>query len=223
MEMQRKLLATETSQVKFANDNPREFSGYASSFGGVDTYGDTIAPGAFRATLEDRQRPVKMRWNHGEVVGKWTSIAEDELGLRVRGELTPGHTVASNVAALLGHGAVDGLSIGFYIRASEQTEEARLITDIELIEISVVEEPADLGAKIEGIKSAIADAGSLKELENLLRAESVLSRSNVTAIVSRIKRLARRDDDQDRGERETASTVTDRLNALTKQLRNYGE
>jgi HK97 family phage prohead protease len=223
MEMQKKLLTPRASQIKFANDNPREFSGYASKFGGVDSYGDTIAPGAFLATLEDRERPVMMRWNHWEVVGKWVNIAEDSEGLRVRGELTPGHTLASDVAALLGHGAVDGLSIGFYVRASEQTEGARLITDIELVEISVVEEPADLGARIEGIKSAINDAGSLKEIENLLRSETDFSRSNVTAIVSRIKRLARRDDDQDRGERETASTVTDRLNALTKQLRNYGE
>ena len=95
--MQIKTLGLESLELKFAGEEMR-FSGYASIFGGVDSYGDTIDPKAYDSTLANRQRPVRMRWNHyGDIIGKWLTMFADSKGLFVEGELTPGHSKASDV------------------------------------------------------------------------------------------------------------------------------
>jgi uncharacterized protein len=202
--MELKLLNLTQTDVKLSGES-RIFSGYASVFGGVDSYGDTIAPGAYKKTLKGRDRAVKMRWNHfGPVIGKWTKMEEDEKGLYVEGELTPGHSVADDVMASLKHGAVDGLSIGFYVKKADETESGRLLKEIELIEISVVEEPADNAARIADVKSAIQDAQTLKEIEAVLRDAGRFSKADATALVSRVKSLSLGDQV---GKKETSDLV----------------
>lgn len=189
--MQHKLLNLDATSVKFYEGKQGVFSGYASVFNGVDSYGDTIYPGAYKLTLENRNRPVQMRWNHfGDVIGKWTRIEEDDKGLLVEGELTPGHSKAMDVYASLKHGAISGLSIGYRpIKYAPKENGGTDLYEIDLVEISVVESPADLAAQIGDIKSAIDNAGSYKELESILR-ESGWSKSSATWFVERCKRLS---------------------------------
>lgn len=185
-----KLLNFESCQVKVhaTGNGPTQFNGYASVFGGIDSYGDTIEPGAYSNTLEMRDRPVRMRWNHfGPIIGKWIEIKEDDKGLHVRGELTPGHTTARNVGASMRHGAVDGLSIGYRVVDSEKNGDVQILTEIELVEISVVEEPADLAAMVSEVKSCIEKATTLKELESILRDAGQFSKSGAEAFISRVK------------------------------------
>lgn len=190
--MKYKHLDLKATELKF-DDESRTVEGYASTFGNVDSYGDTIAPGAYTKTLQNRERPIRMRWNHfGPVIGKWVEMREDEKGLWVKGQLTPGHTVAENVYASLRHGAVDGLSIGFYASEVEEDGERRLLKEIELFEISVVEEPADLGAKISGVKATTDDIEQIedyRQAERLLM-ESGFSKAVAVALIGRIKSLA---------------------------------
>ena len=187
--MQHKLLSLQNSQVKF-DDSGRKFSGYASVFDGVDSYGDTIKRGAYKRTLVDRERAIKMRWNHhGPVIGKWLDIREDEKGLWVEGELTKGHSVADDVAASLAHGAVDGMSIGYYVKDYDQQGNKRELKDIELIEISVVEEPADNAARVVDVKSALLEVSRLADVERLLRDQYQASRTDATAIVAAVKKI----------------------------------
>ena len=206
--MERKNLSLGEFEIKFDEARKGFFSGYASKFGNVDSYGDTIAPGAYAKTVGERERPIAMRWNHtGPVIGKWLKAQEDEHGLYVEGELTPGHSVASDVYALMKHGAVTGLSIGYRIPegGAEKRDGVRLLKQIELVEISVVEAPADLHAQIADVKSAIEQIDSLKEAEELLRTQG-FTRSEACALVSRIKAMAH-------GERE-AETKTAEIAGL---------
>lgn len=208
--MERKNLELHAAELKF-DDASRKFSGYASVFNGVDSYGDTIIAGAYKATLQDRQRPIQLRWNHyGPVIGKWTAIREDEKGLFVEGELTPGHSVAEDAYSLLKHGAVTGMSIGYRIPAggSEKNGDTRLLKQIDLIEISIVESPADLQAQIGDVKAAINEADSLKEIEALLREAAGFSRADATALVARIKSMSR-------GERDDETKASELFGALT--------
>ena len=193
--MELKNLSLEAVEFKFDEGKSGTFSGYASVFGGVDSYGDTIMPGAYKKTLRKRARPVQLRWNHyGDVIGKWVEITEDEKGLFVTGELTPGHSKAADVYALLKHGAISGLSIGYRpVQIRELGDGKRELKEIELIEISVVESPADMAAQIGDVKSVIEGAESLKEIESLLRESGGFSRNDATALVSRIKSLAHGD------------------------------
>jgi HK97 family phage prohead protease len=205
-------------QFKF-NEEAGTFEGYASVFGGLDSYNDTVMKGAYEETLKERERPVRMRWNHfGEVVGKWLEIREDEKGLYVKGQLTPNHSKANDIRALLKHGAIDGLSIGYFIVDDEPNGYGgRNLKQIELIEISIVEEPADLGASITGIKSKLEKAESLADIEASLR-DAGFSRSSATALVSRIKTLAQRDVEQEvAAEQKSAfQQLQDYLNLLTE-------
>ena len=78
-----KTLNLEDVSLKFDGETG-VFSGYASVFGGVDSYGDTIIKGAFEATL--RNGKPKMFFNHdwnSLPVGKWTKAKEDDKGLWV--------------------------------------------------------------------------------------------------------------------------------------------
>jgi HK97 family phage prohead protease len=219
MTMERKLLGLEMIEVKFDDDQPGTFEGYASVFGGVDSYGDTILPGAYKKTLRKRERPIRMRWNHwGPVIGKWLSISEDEKGLLVRGELTPGHSVAEDVYASLKHGAIDGMSIGYRpVQIRELGDGKRELKEIDLVEISIVEEPADLGARVGDIKSVVDSMTSLKDIEAWLREAHRFNRADAGALVHRIKALARGErEDEPKTSTETALAILAlRTHALT--------
>ena len=206
--MELKQLPFNDLELKFVGED-MVFAGYASIFGGVDAYGDTIDPKAYDQTLVERQRPVRMRWNHyGPVIGKWLDIRVDGKGLYVNGQLTPGHSTAVDVYASMKHGAIDGMSIGYIPRLVEEKGEGRrLLKQIDLIEISVVEEPADLGAKIESVKSAIEQASTIREIEATLRDLGGFARADACALVARIKSVLQGElAAEEKAKREIAAT-----------------
>lgn len=188
--METKALTLNNAEMKFAGEN-MQFAGYASMFDGVDSYNDTIAKGAYKKTLQNRERPILMRWNHyGPVIGKWLQMVEDDKGLWVEGELTPGHSKAVDVYASLKHGAVTGMSIGYVPeRYQNLSDGRRLLEEIKLFEISIVEEPADINAQVGMIKSAIERASSIREIEAALRDAGGFSRSDAAMLVSRVKSM----------------------------------
>ena len=203
--MERKLLDLGAVDIKMIDDGAGIFEGYASVFSGVDSYGDMILPGAYANTLSNRQRPIQLRWNHtGPVIGKWLEASEDDKGLRVKGKIVIGHSVGSDAYELMKAGAVTGLSIGYRIPpgGSEKDGRLRKLKRIDLIEISVVETPADLGAVIGDVKTALDQCQSLKDVEALLRDAAGLSRADVCALVSRVKALAHGERDAEMREAE---------------------
>ncbi|WP_020146891.1 HK97 family phage prohead protease [Thioalkalivibrio sp. ALJ15] len=206
-----KALSLSASELKF-DDASRSFAGYASVFNGVDAYGDTILPGAYAHTLENRSRPIRMRWNHtGPVIGRWTVLREDEKGLWVEGQLTPGHSVAEDAYASLKHGAVDGLSIGYLIPpgGAEEKDGTRYLKSIELVEISVVEEPADAGALVANVKQV--DPTSPRELERGLRDLGLSKREAKRLMAGGFSALS----DED----EEAAEIAAALRELNNELR----
>lgn len=210
-----KKLDLQKLDLKFVGEG-MTFSGYASVFGQVDSYGDTIDPNAYDLTLKDRVRPVRMRWNHyGPVIGKWLRMTTDKTGLFVEGELTPGHSKAIDTYASLKHGAVDGLSIGYIARSAvENPNGTRLLKEIELVEISIVEEPADINATVSSIKSAIEQAKSIREIEATLRDSAGLSRLEACAVVSRIKSVIQSDFESDKKEAQEIAQLFKSFNKV---------
>lgn len=189
--METKSLPLDCVELKFTA--PGVFTGYASTFGNVDAVGDVILPGAFSESLSNRQRPVRMRWNHkGPVIGKWTKLEEDGKGLYVEGELTPGHSIADDVYAGLKHGSLDALSIGYRVPSGGAAKEGRVrnLKRLDLVEISVVEDPANLSALVGDVKQWLDEVTSLKDMEDGLREAFRISRADACALVSRIKSMA---------------------------------
>jgi HK97 family phage prohead protease len=174
-------------EVKMTGE--RSFEGYASVWGSVDSYGDMVAQGAFTKTLEDNNN-IKMFFGHNShqlPIGKWLEMNEDDKGLHVKGELTAGVRFADEVYAALKHRTVDGMSIGFYDRDSEELKDGgRLLKEVDLVEVSVVNLPAERNATITSVKTAIQAVDTLKDCEWILR-DAGFSRAEATAFVSRLK------------------------------------
>ena len=127
------------------------FTGYASLFGVPDLGRDTVAPGAFAASLARRGAAgVRMLWQHdpAEPIGSWLSLKEDGRGLRVAGRLNLAVQRAREIDALMREGALDGLSIGFrVVRASPERGGRRLLA-VDLWEVSLVTFPLQPDARV---------------------------------------------------------------------------
>lgn len=135
--------------------------GYGSYFDKVDQQGDIIAKGAFSNTLKAWKlsgKKPKMLWQHQshKPIGIWTHLYQDERGLYVEGKLALGVSSAYEAYHLLKEGVIDGLSIGFRtIEAVQDTHrKARLILDLDLIEISLVTFGANPLARVHGVKGS---------------------------------------------------------------------
>jgi uncharacterized protein len=205
----------EACDLKFEGLAPGQFEGYLSVFGRTDSYGDTIVRGAFKDTLKARKRPVPMFFGHsmGRPIGVWKNMHEDDVGLRVRGELTPGNTDAQNIHASMKHGAVSGLSIGFRMGKDDwepkEDGNGRVIKRVQLVEGSVVTMPAEDEARISEVRMDLDDLTELKDAERYLR-EAGLSRSTAKAFLGRLNGMLRREaapGEQKRREDRTESVL----------------
>ena len=140
-------------------DQVIESEGYASLFWTRDLNDDATAAGAFSATLaRSGAAGVKMLFQHeaAEPVGVWDEIAEDSRGLFVRGRILTVTPQGRLVAALVKAGALDGLSIGFRtVKARpDETGRLRVLTEVELWEVSIVTFPMLPQARIESVRTA---------------------------------------------------------------------
>ena len=143
--------------------------GYASLFGDADQGGDIVTKGAYAASLarlaaEGRQ--VKMLWQHdpAQPIGIWDEVREDARGLYVKGRLLESVGRAREAAALIAAGAIDGLSIGYRtVKATKNNKGQRLLTELELWEVSLVTFPMLPSARVGAKGSSLTDQ-TLREL-----------------------------------------------------------
>lgn len=202
------------------------FRGYASKWGGVDSYGDTILKGAFTETLIKNGTP-KMFFNHEWTmpIGKWATIKEDDVGLYVEGELTPDVSLSEDVFAALKHGTIDGLSVGGTLKAGDYVKSdtgGRIISKwSNLMEISPVVFPADSAARIDlnsvkniDFEALLPECKTERDIEKLLR-DSGLGKWESMAIVSRVKAiLVERDSQADLADTKLNALIVERINKL---------
>lgn len=138
-------------------------TGTAWPFGTADMVGDEIMRGAFAKALA----PLPMLAFHDQrdSIGVWDEITESDDGLHVKGRLLVNDVArAREVRALIREKAIGGLSIGFTTKkAAPRQGGGRTITDLELLEISVVAVPAHPGARITSAKAAEAGKDTMTE------------------------------------------------------------
>lgn len=174
---------------------PVQFEGYGSVWDRTDAYGDTVRQGAFANALKERTPMMFLQHNPRVVPGKWLDAKEDNKGLKLTGELTPGHSDAQNLGASLRHKSMNGLSIGGYTTKAitNDQNDNREILEFDLWEVSPVSMPAENEARIDTttVKAMLDKAGSLSDFEDLLREACGLSKSAALAWVSRFARIAR--------------------------------
>jgi HK97 family phage prohead protease len=140
--------------------------GYASLFGAPDQSGDVVERGAYARSLGDGRR-IKMLWQHDprEPIGTWDEVREDRKGLYVRGHLLSSVARAREAAALIEAGAIDGLSIGYRtVRATKNDKGQRLLSELELWEVSLVTFPMLPQARLSPARPDAAKSELLRDL-----------------------------------------------------------
>lgn len=114
-------LATRRAGVRLKTDALTEegvFTGYASVWNVVDSYGTVWLPGCFSASLEAHRaagtRP-KGLWQHMAEwpILTWQEFEEDDYGLRCKGQLLLELEKGRECYTLMKAGEIDGLSVGF--------------------------------------------------------------------------------------------------------------
>lgn len=166
------------TELKFTGSDDKEmvFSGYGAVFGNIDSYGDVIQKGAFADTL--RRAKSSGQWpamlmQHGGLlgaemtpVGIWTDMHEDDTGLFVEGKLapTPRGSEAYQLLKMTPRPAISGLSIGYLAKEwsvrTRPDEPRRTLKAVDLIEVSLVTNPANPKARVTGVKAVDADLAS---------------------------------------------------------------
>jgi uncharacterized protein len=230
----RKTLNLVDVDLKFDGEAGK-FAGYASVFGGVDSYGDTIVKGAFESTLRNNGKP-KMFLEHSWAsmasgaaalpIGKYLVAKEDDHGLYVEGELTPGLSLSSDVRAAMRHGTLDGLSIGGFVKKGDydETETGRVIRRwSNLVEVSPVVFPADSAARIDAgtVKSvefdeALAEVETIRDFERFLRDAGGLSKGAAVALVARAKAVFAQGEPSESVQAKAARELEERIQRMVR-------
>ncbi|MBL8562038.1 MAG: HK97 family phage prohead protease [Gemmobacter sp.] len=146
--------------------------GYASLFGKRDQGNDVVMGGAYGASLARLAaagRRVKMLWQHDptQPIGVWDEVREDATGLWVKGRILGDVEKGREAVALLAAGAIDGLSIGYRTVKSERDGKGqRLLTELELWEVSLVTFPMLPEARVTG-KGETLEADTWRSLAQI--------------------------------------------------------
>lgn len=198
------------------------FSGYGSVFNTVDSYREAVAPGAFLKSLNDwRSKGAwpALLWQHDsrQPIGVYTSMVEDDKGLRVEGRLLIDSVQQAQEAyALMRAGAVNGLSIGYACTKWQEDDEAGVTTllEIDLWECSLVTFPANGDARVDTVKGLLSQGTlpTLSDFEGFLR-EAGFSKSQAKAIAGKgLSHLI---------QREAGSPSSEDLAGILALIRNH--
>jgi HK97 family phage prohead protease len=128
-----------------------DITGIAWPFGSADSTGDIIVKGAFGMIPADL--PMLYQHDPADLVGTWSAVTETSEGLTVKGRLHLDHPRARSVLSMIKSKLVGGLSIGFRTIESKMQGRNRVITALDLVETSIVRNPAHPKARITSAKS----------------------------------------------------------------------
>jgi HK97 family phage prohead protease len=159
-------------KIAGADGQAGSFEGYASVFGTVDSYGDTIDPGAYTDTIPQFLQRGFISWGHdwNLPIGIVTAAREDAKGLFISGNF---HSDAEaqkyrvRASERVAAGKFMGLSIGYEAEAyevrqvdtpfrnqwGELSDKVRALTKIKLYETAIVTVPAEENSGVTAIKS----------------------------------------------------------------------
>ena len=157
----------------YEEDEKGYFSGYGSIFGNKDLGNDVMVEGAFAKSIASKgAKGVKLLYQHkaDEPIGVFEEIIEDPKGLKVKGRLAMGTQRGREVYELMKMGALDSMSIGYKLSPEDYKYSDKLkkrtITNLDLMEVSMVTFPMNPKAKITKVKLAEMN---VRELEHYLR------------------------------------------------------
>lgn len=164
-----------------------QFTGYASVFGNVDSYGDIVDAGAFTRTLAEwtlRDDLIPLLWGHDfsdpfSNIGHVIEAREDEKGLLVTCQVDLENPTGAQVYRLLKGRRVSKMSFAYRVNDAEMKDDGYHLKDLSLFEVSVVPMPANQEASILTVKArefaAQVKAGKVISATNLEKLETAIA------------------------------------------------
>lgn len=140
-----------TCEIKGINEEKREIEGYASTRD-IDRVGEIILPKAYRSSMKRvRSGAVKILREHVPPgVGRTSAGTIDDHGLYIKARIGSGTIRKEETWNDVLDGTLDAFSVGFRSLADEirdvDGKPVRVITELDLYEISLVTIPANIGA-----------------------------------------------------------------------------
>lgn len=128
-----------------------EITGNAWPFNSPDSVGDIVTKGAINVAVSDL--PILFSHDPSDLIGTWDEVKQTDEGLIVKGKLHMDRPRARSVLAMVKGGLVSGLSIGFKTKASTKQGRNRVISALDLFEVSIVRNPSHPRAQITSAKS----------------------------------------------------------------------
>ena len=165
-----------------------KFTGLASNFLNVDSYGSIIDPAAFGATLDHFLSEGFLTYEHrwDRPIGKPTKATVTEQGLVVEGEIYEDMFDGASVLAGMRRGVIKQMSIGFYVDDEQQLgpdelaaywqangyepteldlargrDGARVLTRVTLEEAAICMRGANPATRVSGVRSMLRNLFNL--------------------------------------------------------------
>ena len=207
--------------LKFAKDasSEGEFEGYGSVFDSNDLSGDTVLKGTYVDSIKKGLPSMFINHNHGMIPpGDFVEASEDSTGLLLKGKIDLNHSDGPSLYSAMLRKAMKGLSIGAPLSSlvfEKKTTGGRIISKMNLKEVSVVTWPMEEQAQISIVKSDIESIENFKDLEAILR-DAGFSKSAAMVFMSRAKTLTQRDAGVDEGK-----IINDCTPQLIKMINNF--
>ncbi|MGO8202830.1 phage major capsid protein [Rhizobium ruizarguesonis] len=175
-------------KAAFTADDTGRVEGKAWDFSSPDRVGDVIEPAAFLGAV-GKSLPMLFAHDQAQVVGTWDAVSVEADGLKVSGKLLVEDVArAREVRALLRAKSVTGLSVGFMTKkAAPRKGGGRTISDLDLIEVSLVAVPAHPGAQISNVKELPMPANAETKTVEELAVELKAANDNIALVTKRLE------------------------------------
>lgn len=179
----------EICETKQEDDGRLRISGWAAYFGNIDSYGDIIEPGAFSKTLIERNGRIAFCYQHDiwNPIGKIELIEERDKGLWIDVLIS---VAEDDIKTKVKEGILKEMSIGYRtINSKSETrdgKEVNILTEIKLIEVSLVTVAANPLAVIESMKGEEKINYVENEFDRVL---AIVKNDNINFEIQKLKSL----------------------------------
>jgi len=171
-----------------------------SIYGNVDSYGDVMVPGAFDESIATRGLPFvsfEHMWDFTGPIGELTAAEDDDIGLKVAGQLYIDDPFVSRVYRAAKAGGIRDMSFAYIAGDTEEIDDdnaadypagaTRAVKSVEWLEAGIVVKGAnpeagllqvashqtrDLVASVLDFDSAVADEEFMARLEAEIEARN---------------------------------------------------
>jgi len=195
------------------------FTGYASTFGNIDSTNDIMVKGCFDESIKARMPKLCYQHRLDKLIGKFTKVVEDDYGLYVEGKLS-NTSLGRDTYELLMDGALDRMSIGFICLDREYKDDLRYIKKVDLWEVSPVTIPANSKAVITSVKSLENEAEIKRDIAHHLKKISFFSRSQADAVAKFALDMLQREAEESKGQIQREAVNAEAIDRAIKAMEN---